>query len=100
MIIIKIKNFFFFFQKILTMLPTEDEKAKIAEAQMSNPDIPLGTAEQFLLTLSSISELEPRLRLWAFRLDYETMERVRVFFFLKIFHYTFHWLTDNRCSSI
>lgn len=72
------------------MLPTEDEKAKIAEAQMSNPDIPLGTAEQFLLTLSSISELEPRLRLWAFRLDYETMERVRVFFLKKIFHYTFH----------
>lgn len=62
------------------MLPTEDEKAKIAEAQMSNPDIPLGTAEQFLLTLSSISELEPRLRLWAFRLDYETMERVSFLF--------------------
>lgn len=59
------------------MLPTEDEKAKIAEAQMTNPDVPLGTAEQFLLTLSSISELEARLRLWSFRLDYETMERVR-----------------------
>ncbi|KFM67304.1 FH1/FH2 domain-containing protein 3, partial [Stegodyphus mimosarum] len=62
-------------EKILTMLPTEDEKSRIAEAQMNNPDVPLGTAEQFLLTLSSISELEARLRLWAFRLDYETMER-------------------------
>ncbi|GIY05798.1 hypothetical protein CEXT_222601 [Caerostris extrusa] len=57
------------------MLPTEDEKTRIAEAQMANPDVPLGTAEQFLLTLSSISELEARLRLWAFRLDYETLER-------------------------
>ncbi|GIX79290.1 hypothetical protein CDAR_290451 [Caerostris darwini] len=62
-------------EKILTMLPTEDEKTRIAEAQMANPDVPLGTAEQFLLTLSSISELEARLRLWAFRLDYETLER-------------------------
>ncbi|GFU05244.1 hypothetical protein NPIL_636241 [Nephila pilipes] len=62
-------------EKILTMLPTEDEKTRIAEAQMTNPDVPLGTAEQFLLTLSSISELEARLRLWAFRLDYETLER-------------------------
>lgn len=69
------------------MLPTEDEKAKIAEAQMSNPDIPLGTAEQFLLTLSSISELEPRLRLWAFRLDYETMERVRSSLFFLFFSF-------------
>ncbi|CAL1299908.1 unnamed protein product [Larinioides sclopetarius] len=62
-------------EKILTMLPTEDEKTRIAEAQMANPDVPLGTAEQFLLTLSSISELEARLRLWAFRLDYETLEK-------------------------
>nr|XP_042911560.1 FH1/FH2 domain-containing protein 3-like [Parasteatoda tepidariorum] len=57
------------------MLPTEDEKAKISEAQMASPDVPLGTAEQFLLTLSSISELEARLRLWAFRIDYESLEK-------------------------
>ncbi|XP_076323341.1 FH1/FH2 domain-containing protein 3-like isoform X2 [Tachypleus tridentatus] len=63
-------------EKILsTMMPTEDEKNKIVEAQMNNPDVPLGSAEQFLLTLSSISELEARLRLWAFRLDYDTAER-------------------------
>ncbi|XP_013788199.1 FH1/FH2 domain-containing protein 3-like [Limulus polyphemus] len=63
-------------EKILTtMMPTEDEKNKIMEAQMNNPDVPLGTAEQFLLTLSSISELEARLRLWAFRIDYETLEK-------------------------
>lgn len=63
-------------EKILTtMMPSEDEKTKITEAQMANPEVPLGSAEQFLLTLSSISELEARLRLWAFRLDYETVEK-------------------------
>ncbi|XP_064468311.1 mucin-12-like isoform X2 [Ornithodoros turicata] len=63
-------------EKILTtMMPSEDEKNKIMEAQMANPDIPLGNAEQFLLTLASITELEARLRLWAFRLDYDVMEK-------------------------
>ena len=62
----------------MTMLPTEEEKGKILEAQMQSPDIPLGTAEQFLLTLSSISELYPRLSLWAFKLDYETTEGVNM----------------------
>uniref|UniRef100_A0A131XYN9 Putative rac1 gtpase effector fhos n=1 Tax=Ixodes ricinus TaxID=34613 RepID=A0A131XYN9_IXORI len=63
-------------EKILTtMMPGEDEKNRIMEAQMANPDVPLGNAEQFLLTLASISELEARLRLWAFRLDYDVLER-------------------------
>ena len=55
-----------------------EEKTKIQEAQMSNPDIPLGTAEQFLLTMSSINELTPRLYLWSFKLDYDQLERVRL----------------------
>lgn len=58
------------------MVPTEEEKQKIQEAQIGNPDTPLGSAEQFLLTLSSISGLTSRLQLWAFKLDYETMEKV------------------------
>ncbi|KAM4721282.1 FH1/FH2 domain-containing protein 1 isoform 1-T1 [Rhinophrynus dorsalis] len=62
-------------EKILTMVPTDEEKQKIQEAQLANPDVPLGTAEQFLLTLSSISGLTARLQLWAFKLDYETMEK-------------------------
>ncbi|GFR77769.1 FH1/FH2 domain-containing protein 3 [Elysia marginata] len=63
-------------EKILTtMIPTEEEKSKILEAQMANPDIPLGTAEQFLLTLSSVFELEARLKLWLFKLDYENAEQ-------------------------
>lgn len=63
-------------QKLLTMIPTEEEKQKIQEAQMANPDVPLGSAEQFLLTLSSISELSARLQLWAFKMDYEVTEKV------------------------
>nr|XP_056718692.1 FH1/FH2 domain-containing protein 1 [Euleptes europaea] len=62
-------------EKIATMVPTEEEKQRIQEAQLANPDVPLGSAEQFLLTLSSISELAARLQLWAFKLDYETMEQ-------------------------
>ncbi|KAJ8343354.1 hypothetical protein SKAU_G00306830 [Synaphobranchus kaupii] len=62
-------------EKILTMTPTEEEKQKIQEAQLANPDVPLGTAEQFLLTLASISGLTARLQLWAFKLNYETMEQ-------------------------
>ena len=59
------------------MIPSEEEKTKILEAQMEHPDIPLGSAEQFLLTLSSISELQPRLELWAFKLDFDAVETVR-----------------------
>ena len=60
------------------MIPSEEEKAKILEAQMGNPDTPLGTAEQFLLTLSSVSELKARLSLWAFKLDYDGVEAVSI----------------------
>lgn len=63
-------------QKLLTMLPTDEERMKIQEAQLSNPDVPLGSAEQFLLTLSSITELTARLKLWLFKSDYENMEKV------------------------
>jgi len=58
------------------MMPTDEEKNKILEAQMSNSELPLGSAEQFLLTLCSISELSARLNLWAFKLDYESVESV------------------------
>lgn len=60
--------------KLLNMLPTEEERGKIQEAQMITPELPLGSAEQFLLTLSSISELSARLKLWAFKLDFECSE--------------------------
>ena len=41
-------------EKLLTMLPTDEETTRINEAQEAQPDIPLGTAEQFLQTLSTI----------------------------------------------
>ncbi|XP_050526357.1 FH1/FH2 domain-containing protein 3 isoform X2 [Daktulosphaira vitifoliae] len=62
-------------EKLMTMLPTEEERTKIQEAQSSCPDLPLGNAEQFLLTLASISELPARLKLWSFKLDYENIEK-------------------------
>uniref|UniRef100_A0A665WUY5 Formin homology 2 domain containing 1 n=1 Tax=Echeneis naucrates TaxID=173247 RepID=A0A665WUY5_ECHNA len=62
-------------EKILTMTPTEEEKQRIQEAQLANPDVPLGTAEQFLFSLASISALTPRLQLWAFKLNYEALEK-------------------------
>ncbi|XP_070501671.1 uncharacterized protein Fhos isoform X2 [Chironomus tepperi] len=62
-------------EKLLNMLPTDEERGKIQEAQMLSPELPLGSAEQFLLTLSSISELPARLKLWAFKLDFENLEK-------------------------
>nr|XP_021189648.2 FH1/FH2 domain-containing protein 3 isoform X3 [Helicoverpa armigera] len=62
-------------EKLLTMLPTEEEKVKIQEAQYANPDLPLGSAEQFLLTLASINELSSRLKLWVFKLDFDNLEK-------------------------
>ncbi|XP_059055137.1 uncharacterized protein LOC131849156 [Achroia grisella] len=62
-------------EKLLTMLPTEEEKIKIQEAQYANPDLPLGSAEQFLLTLASINELSSRLKLWVFKLDFDNLEK-------------------------
>ncbi|KAK8727220.1 hypothetical protein OTU49_009759, partial [Cherax quadricarinatus] len=64
-------------QKLLTtMLPTPEEKHKIQEATICNPYLPLGSAEQFFMMLSSISELPARLKLWIFKLDYENMEKI------------------------
>ncbi|VVC29642.1 Hypothetical protein CINCED_3A014046 [Cinara cedri] len=62
-------------EKLMTMLPSEEERTKIQEAQSACPDLPLGSAEQFLLTLASISELPARLKLWSFKLDYENVEK-------------------------
>ena len=57
------------------MVPTEDEINLIQDAMQSST-APLGSAEKFLLTLSSISELEARLSLWSFKVDYDTLEKV------------------------
>ncbi|KRY08205.1 FH1/FH2 domain-containing protein 3 [Trichinella patagoniensis] len=63
-------------EKVLsTMMPTAEEQEAIAGAQAANPDLPLGSAEQFLLMLSEIPQLHARLRLWLFMLDYANVER-------------------------
>ena len=62
-------------EKILTMIPTDEEKTTISEAQLCQPDLPLGTAENFLLTLSQIPALEQRLRLWSFKIDFDVLEK-------------------------
>jgi hypothetical protein len=60
------------------MMPTDEERKKIQELQLANPDIPFGPAEQFLAVLCSIPELCERLKLWAFKIDYETAESVSI----------------------
>merc|ERR1719225_1400192 len=62
-------------EKLLTMLPTDEETTRIQEAQEAQSDIPLGTAEQFLQTLSTISCLEARLRLWSFKMEFEVIKK-------------------------
>lgn len=88
-IIVRIQNL----QKILVgMMPTEEEKTKIIEAQRIN-DLQLGTAEQFLLTMGSISELESRLRLWIYKMDYDTIESVST---ITIYVYYKYLVIGNR----
>lgn len=73
-------------EKLLnTMLPTDEELKKIRQAKSDNEnnnnnnnngsDLPLGAAEQFLLTLSEIPALRARLKLWLFILDYANLEK-------------------------
>jgi len=67
-----------FQQKLLmTMIPSQAEIQSIVEATQANPDKELGTAESFLMTMSSIPELLPRLYLWTFKLDCGQREQVR-----------------------
>ena len=63
-------------EKLQNLIPGEEELAQIKEAAKdADEDMPLGTAEQFLLMMSSIPGLECRLKLWAFKVDFKAMER-------------------------
>ena len=55
-------------------MPTDDERGSIQEAHSSHPDLPLGPAEDFLFTLSSIPELKARLSLWKFSYAFQSSE--------------------------
>lgn len=62
-------------QRLQNILPTEEELSLIKEAKAQTPQCSLARAEQCLLTLGEIPHLNTRLQLWAFALDYDTMER-------------------------
>lgn len=69
---------FYLPQRLFPLLPTAEEKTRIEEERLAYPDIPLASAEQFLLTISSVNELYSRLKLWQFSLEYETIEKVKM----------------------
>ncbi|XP_026151103.1 FH1/FH2 domain-containing protein 1 [Mastacembelus armatus] len=62
-------------QRLQALIPTEEELCLIKEAKTQNPHSPLAPAELCLLTLGEIPHLISRLQLWAFALDYDSLER-------------------------
>ncbi|XP_037614118.1 FH1/FH2 domain-containing protein 1 isoform X2 [Sebastes umbrosus] len=62
-------------QRLNALIPTEEELCLIKEAKAQNPHSPLASAELCLLTLGEIPHLSSRLQLWAFALDYDSLER-------------------------
>ncbi|KPP61789.1 hypothetical protein Z043_120071, partial [Scleropages formosus] len=61
-------------QKLQALVPSEEELCMIREAKSQSPHSPLGPAEYCLLTLGSIPHLSERLQLWAFTMDYDSLE--------------------------
>ncbi|XP_054609788.1 FH1/FH2 domain-containing protein 1 [Dunckerocampus dactyliophorus] len=62
-------------QRLQTLIPTEEELCLIKEAKTQNPNCPLAPAELCLQALGEISHLSSRLQLWAFVLDYDSLEQ-------------------------
>ncbi|XP_071316110.1 FH1/FH2 domain-containing protein 1 isoform X2 [Trachinotus anak] len=62
-------------QRLQELIPTEEELGLIKDAKAQNPHSQLAQAELCLLTLGEISHLSSRLQLWAFALDYDSLER-------------------------
>ncbi|XP_029932115.1 FH1/FH2 domain-containing protein 1 [Myripristis murdjan] len=62
-------------QRLQSLVPSEEELRLIQEAKAQSPRSPLAPAELCLLTLGEIPHLSSRLQLWAFALDYDTLER-------------------------
>uniref|UniRef100_A0AAQ4NMS7 FH2 domain-containing protein n=1 Tax=Gasterosteus aculeatus aculeatus TaxID=481459 RepID=A0AAQ4NMS7_GASAC len=61
--------------RLKALVPTEEELRLIEEAKAQDPHSPLAPAELCLLTLGGIPHLTSRLQLWAFALDYDSLER-------------------------
>ncbi|XP_060772902.1 FH1/FH2 domain-containing protein 1 isoform X1 [Neoarius graeffei] len=62
-------------QRLQSLVPSEEELKLIKEAKAQAPRCPLALAEQCLLTLGNVTHLSSRLQLWAFALDYDTLEK-------------------------
>ncbi|KAJ8007560.1 hypothetical protein DPEC_G00095310 [Dallia pectoralis] len=62
-------------RRLQSLVPSVEELALIRAAQAKDPNSPLAAAELCLLTLGEISHLGPRLQLWAFVLDYDSLEK-------------------------
>ncbi|XP_053716072.1 FH1/FH2 domain-containing protein 1 isoform X2 [Synchiropus splendidus] len=73
-------------QRLQEIIPSEEELTQIKEAKAKNPSLLLAPAELCLLTLGEISHLSSRLQLWAFTLDYDSLEReiAEPLFYLKL----------------
>jgi hypothetical protein len=56
---------------IILNLPTPEEFTKVKDA--AGPGVPLDKPEKFVLALAAVPRLGPRLRSWAFTLDYPSM---------------------------
>uniref|UniRef100_A0A3B5BNI9 FH2 domain-containing protein n=1 Tax=Stegastes partitus TaxID=144197 RepID=A0A3B5BNI9_9TELE len=61
--------------RLQALIPSEEELCLIKEVKAQNPHCPLAQAELCLLTLGEIPHLSSRLQLWAFALDYDSLER-------------------------
>ncbi|XP_051935508.1 FH1/FH2 domain-containing protein 1 [Hippocampus zosterae] len=72
-------------QRLRTLIPTEEELSLIKEAKAQNPNSRLAPAELCLLALGEIPHLDRRLQLWAFVLDYDSLEQeiAKPLFYLK-----------------
>ncbi|XP_057710062.1 FH1/FH2 domain-containing protein 1-like isoform X2 [Corythoichthys intestinalis] len=72
-------------QRLQMLLPTEEELSLIKEAKTQNPNSYLAPAELCLLVLGEIPHLSTRLHLWAFVLDYDSLEQeiAKPLFYLK-----------------
>lgn len=84
-------HFFFLLKRLQTLIPTEEELSLINDAKAKNPQAPLAQAESCLLTLGEISHLSSRLQLWAFALDYDSLERVGHSELTRILHLPHSW---------
>jgi len=62
-------------EQLVKCKPSKDEINKIKAGMERNPGLPLGKAEEFLWILDEIPDLDEKLKLWTFKLEFESMEK-------------------------